>query len=121
MNENETTALVRAFDRTYINGKFVTPHGTQVDDLGSMGCDELAVDVGAIKGSYQSGGFVFVHLRLPYDIQQSLPNFAESLWTRLQFHSGRITHGSNQQKTPLLLQNMPNGAICSFAVKVGSA
>src|SRR5277367_864009 len=33
MNENETTALVRAFDRTYINGKFVTPHGTQVVDL----------------------------------------------------------------------------------------
>src|ERR1700728_1543646 len=35
----------------------------QVNDLGSMGCDELAVDVGAIKGSYQSCGFVFVHLR----------------------------------------------------------
>src|SRR5580658_10011389 len=33
----------------------------QVNDLGSMGCDELAVDVGAIKGSYQSCGFVFVH------------------------------------------------------------
>src|ERR1700721_4302822 len=33
MNENETTALVRAFDRAYINGKFVTPHGTQVFDL----------------------------------------------------------------------------------------
>ena len=33
MNENETTALVRAFDRAYINGKFVTPHGTQVVDL----------------------------------------------------------------------------------------
>ena len=32
-NENETTALVRAFDRAYINGKFVTPHGTQVVDL----------------------------------------------------------------------------------------
>src|SRR5579872_6490825 len=30
MNENETTA---AFDRAYINGKFVTPHGTQVVDL----------------------------------------------------------------------------------------
>ena len=29
-----------------------------------MGCDELAVDVGAIKGSYQTCGFVFVHLRL---------------------------------------------------------
>jgi hypothetical protein len=29
------------------------------------------------------------------NIQQFLPNFAESLWTRLQFHSGRITHGSN--------------------------
>ena len=33
MNENETTALVGAFDRAYINGKFVTPHGTQVVDL----------------------------------------------------------------------------------------
>src|ERR1700722_13756593 len=33
MNENETTALARAFDRAYINGKFVTPHGTQVVDL----------------------------------------------------------------------------------------
>jgi aldehyde dehydrogenase (NAD+) len=33
MNENETTALVRAFDRAYINSKFVTPHGTQVVDL----------------------------------------------------------------------------------------
>jgi hypothetical protein len=33
MNENETAALVRAFDRAYINGKFVTPHGTQVVDL----------------------------------------------------------------------------------------
>src|SRR6266581_6634 len=33
MNENETTALVRAFDRAYINGEFVTPHGTQVVDL----------------------------------------------------------------------------------------
>src|SRR5216684_2428268 len=33
MNENETTALVRAFDRAYINGKFVIPHGTQVVDL----------------------------------------------------------------------------------------
>src|ERR1700675_3323673 len=33
MNENETAALVRAFDRAYINGKFVTPHGTQLVDL----------------------------------------------------------------------------------------
>src|SRR6202007_220878 len=33
MNENETRVLVRAFDRAYINGKFVTPHGTQVVDL----------------------------------------------------------------------------------------
>src|SRR5260221_6786345 len=33
MNESETAALVRAFDRAYINGKFVTPHGTQVVDL----------------------------------------------------------------------------------------
>src|SRR6266571_6745725 len=33
MNENETTALVRAFDRAYINGKFVTLHGTHVVDL----------------------------------------------------------------------------------------
>ncbi len=33
MNENETAAPVRAFDRAYINGQFVTPHGTQVVDL----------------------------------------------------------------------------------------
>jgi aldehyde dehydrogenase (NAD+) len=33
MNENETTAPVRVFDRAYISGKFVTPHGTQVVDL----------------------------------------------------------------------------------------
>src|ERR1700758_4141359 len=33
MSENETTAPVKAFDRAYINGKFVTPHGTQVVDL----------------------------------------------------------------------------------------
>src|SRR6201987_4833634 len=33
MNENETTALVRAFDRAYINGRFVALHGTQVVDL----------------------------------------------------------------------------------------
>src|SRR6201996_7376458 len=33
MNENETATLVRAFDRAYVNGKFVTPHGTQVVDL----------------------------------------------------------------------------------------
>jgi aldehyde dehydrogenase (NAD+) len=30
---NETAALVRVFDRAYINGQFVTPHGTQVVDL----------------------------------------------------------------------------------------
>src|ERR1700753_4242359 len=33
MNENEATALVRTFDRAYINGKFVTLRGTQVVDL----------------------------------------------------------------------------------------
>jgi aldehyde dehydrogenase (NAD+) len=33
MNQNETAAPVRAFDRAYINGKFVTPHGTQVVDV----------------------------------------------------------------------------------------
>jgi aldehyde dehydrogenase (NAD+) len=33
MNGNETAAPVRAFDRAYINGQFVTPHGTQVVDL----------------------------------------------------------------------------------------
>jgi aldehyde dehydrogenase (NAD+) len=33
MNEKETAAPVRAFDRAYINGQFVTPHGTQVVDL----------------------------------------------------------------------------------------
>src|SRR5271163_3182851 len=33
MKTNETVAPVRAFDRAYINGQFVTPHGTQVIDL----------------------------------------------------------------------------------------
>src|ERR1700681_3172072 len=33
MNENEPAAPVRAFDRAYINGQFVTPHGTQIVDL----------------------------------------------------------------------------------------
>src|SRR5258706_12952932 len=33
MNQNETAAPVRAFDRAYINSQFVTPHGTQVIDL----------------------------------------------------------------------------------------
>src|ERR1700759_2525850 len=33
MKETETRALVRAFDRAYINGQFVTPHGTQIIDL----------------------------------------------------------------------------------------
>lgn len=38
----------------------------QIDDLGSMGSDELAVDVGAIKGSYGSRGFMYVHLCSPF-------------------------------------------------------
>src|ERR1700740_2579661 len=33
MKTHETTTPVRAFDRVYINGQFVTPHGTQVVDL----------------------------------------------------------------------------------------
>src|SRR5258706_16277049 len=33
MNSYETAAPVRAFDRAYINGQFVIPHGTQVIDL----------------------------------------------------------------------------------------
>src|SRR5260221_12466734 len=33
METHETTTPVRAFDRAYINGQFVTPHGTQVVDL----------------------------------------------------------------------------------------
>jgi hypothetical protein len=33
MDGNETAAPVRAFNRAYINGEFVTPHGTQVVDL----------------------------------------------------------------------------------------
>ena len=32
MKTRETTTPV-AFDRAYINGQFVTPHGTQVVDL----------------------------------------------------------------------------------------
>src|SRR5271163_915008 len=33
MKTRETTTAVRAFDRAYINGQFVTPHGTQIVDL----------------------------------------------------------------------------------------
>ena len=33
MKTRETTTPVRAFDRAYINGQFVTPHGTQIVDL----------------------------------------------------------------------------------------
>src|SRR6266404_5827899 len=37
----------------------------QIDDLRSMGSDELAVDIGAIKGSYWSRGFTCFHLCHP--------------------------------------------------------
>src|SRR5579872_4522340 len=37
----------------------------QIDDLGSMESDELAVDIGAIKGSYWSRGFMCFHLWHP--------------------------------------------------------
>src|ERR1700684_4715262 len=33
MKTHETATPVRAFNRAYINGEFVTPHGTQVVDL----------------------------------------------------------------------------------------
>src|SRR6202167_1381623 len=33
MKTHETATPVRAFDRAYINGQFVTPNGTQVVDL----------------------------------------------------------------------------------------
>src|SRR6201987_1353378 len=33
MKTNETATPVKAFNRAYINGQFVTPHGTQVVDL----------------------------------------------------------------------------------------
>src|SRR5436305_11505990 len=33
MKTHETATPVRAFDRAYTNGQFVTPHGTQVIDL----------------------------------------------------------------------------------------
>src|SRR6202051_926811 len=33
MKTHEIATPVRAFDRAYINGQFVTPHGTQVVDL----------------------------------------------------------------------------------------
>src|SRR5581483_3453892 len=33
MKTHETATPVKAFDRAYINGQFVTPHGTQVVDL----------------------------------------------------------------------------------------
>src|SRR6202023_94892 len=33
MKTHEITTPVRAFNRAYINGQFITPHGTQVVDL----------------------------------------------------------------------------------------
>src|ERR1700748_1780374 len=33
MKTRETMTPLRAFDRSYINGQFVTPHGTQIIDL----------------------------------------------------------------------------------------
>jgi aldehyde dehydrogenase (NAD+) len=33
MNGQATPTPVKAFDRAYINGQFVIPHGTQVVDL----------------------------------------------------------------------------------------
>jgi acyl-CoA reductase-like NAD-dependent aldehyde dehydrogenase len=33
MQTHETATPVRAFDRAYINGQFITPHGTQIVDL----------------------------------------------------------------------------------------
>src|ERR1700721_4863726 len=33
MKTHETPTPVRAFDRAYINGQFVPPHGTQIVDL----------------------------------------------------------------------------------------
>src|SRR6201985_1901500 len=33
MKTRETMTPLRAFDRSYINGQFVTPHGTQIVDL----------------------------------------------------------------------------------------
>jgi aldehyde dehydrogenase (NAD+) len=33
MKTRETTTPVRAFDLAYINGQFVTPHGTQVVEV----------------------------------------------------------------------------------------
>src|SRR5580700_2345477 len=33
MNSYEPATPVRAFDRAYINGQFVTPHGRQIVDL----------------------------------------------------------------------------------------
>ena len=41
MKTRETTTPVRAFDRAYINGQFVTPHGTQIVDLVNPTDDEL--------------------------------------------------------------------------------
>src|ERR1700693_4952285 len=58
----------------------------QIDDLGSVGSNELAVDVCAIKGSDRSRGFISVHLRFTFiDSQQTLSNFAESLWPGYNF------------------------------------
>ena len=41
----------------------------KIDDLGSMGSDELTVDVGAIKSFYWSRGCLSVHLSHLYDVQ----------------------------------------------------
>src|SRR5437764_4018581 len=49
----------------------------EVYDLGSMGSDELSVDVGAIKGPRRIRSFVPCHFASPYnEVQPSVPALA---------------------------------------------
>ena len=51
--------------RSDLANNFVVGRVHQIDDLRSMGSDELAVDIRAIKGSYWSRGFTSFHLCRP--------------------------------------------------------
>jgi hypothetical protein len=51
---------VRAFDRAYINGQFVTPHGTQIVDLvpGIKGSRHEAHDANVVGADFLIDGGV---------------------------------------------------------------
>jgi len=61
----------------------------QIDDLGSMGSDELAIDVGAIKGSYWSRGFICLHL-CHFSLGFGFAKVAVSLRTPAQLVHARL-------------------------------